>query len=381
MKSGIIEGTLIGTPHGNQAIENLSKNSSIIAAVGKTKIKETFLNEIFEENVIDLPTIAVKTKKGYTLTSIPEHQYFAAFTKNSLNKYFVYLMFKEGMGYRIGTTKLLIKNRATPKQKLTFTYKKRLSQEKADFLWFLEAYEDNEEALFYEQFYSIKYGLPTWIFYSNTRESKHSEHFIKKLFKELNTKKSALALLKDLHMFPEYPHHIPCSMNSKRQRNFSIILGTTFNSINRYKKTYTYNIHHYSISGIDTKAKEKLNNAGFKTLIRKSKKGGEDHRIESASISLKHIYEIIKKIKAVIPINVTIKGSFSTISLPTVPASHVLPGMSCFIENNGIIEEDIIESVEKKLFSGKIYDLKIDSLHNIITNNIVTYSPLNTSYE
>jgi DNA helicase-2/ATP-dependent DNA helicase PcrA len=289
-------------------------------------------------------------------------------------------MFKKGMGYRIGTTKLLIKNRAVPKQKLTFTYKKRLSQEKADFLWFLGAYKDNEEALFYEQFYSIKYGLPTWIFYSDTRESKHSEYFIKKLFKELDTKKNALALLKDLLMFPEYPHHIPCCMNSDRQKNFNITLGITSNCTNRYKKTYTYNLHHYSILGIDTKIKEKLNDAGFKTLIRKSKRKN-DYRIENASMNLRHIYEVIKKIRAIIPINVTVKGSFSTISLPIIPASHVLPGMSCFIENNGKIEEDIIESVEKKSYSGKIYDLKINYFHNIIMNNIVTYSPLNTIYE
>jgi DNA helicase-2/ATP-dependent DNA helicase PcrA len=59
-----------------------------------------------------------------------------------------------------------------------------------------------------------------------------------------------------------------------------------------------------------------------------------------------------------------------------IPASHVLPGMTCFVEEDGKIITDLIVDVKKSLYTGSVYDINIDKYHNFIANNIVTHNSI-----
>jgi DNA helicase-2/ATP-dependent DNA helicase PcrA len=301
--------------------------------------------------------------------------HFAEFIVPSENVYFTYLMYKKGVGYRIGTTKLIITHKGG-KNTYLFRYKHRVNQERADALWFLGSYKTEKESRYYEQYYSIKYCIPTWIFViEKNHKLNYDSVLAEKLFKEVDTESGAKRLLKDLFLFHAYPHHMPKCMSRKRDRNFTIFLcGNVRCSYYFGKKYEKVNISHcYSISGSDERDEIALKRLGLKVRKSKDRKG---YRIEGVSSDLNQIYKLAEKIKTIMDINIIEKGRFSNISLPMIPASHVLPGMTCFVEDNGRIVTDTIINVEKKIYNGKIYDINVERYHNFIANGIVTHNSI-----
>lgn len=361
-----IKGTLVKTNQGSVPIETINAWDKLQVGLGNGTIGESTVLNAFTKSVQNLPVVTITTTAGHQLTTTPEHSHFAEYTVDSPPLFFTYLMYKKGYGYRVGVTSMV---RERGKVDPMLGYKARLSQERADSLWLLGSFSTKAEAQYHEQFYSVKYGIPTWVFYTTDKKgSVYDDPFTKKLFHEINTEKSALCLLKDLGMFHEYPHHIPRCLDPQRNRTFTIYLCGSIRNKDRKK----VNIDHcYSISGSDLHDAEILKNLGLRIRSSNDRKG---YRCEGVKSNIEDIMEIIEKIKTKFSINVLIKGRFSNCSLPIIPASHVLPGMKCFIERNGEIVLDTISSVKKDLYTGTIHDLNIKKVHNFIANGIVTHN-------
>ena len=372
----IIEGTKILTENGEIPIENI-KNNKLISAIGGNKSllsNITNISKIFVENK---PIVTIETLSGKKVTTTSEHIHFAGFVNDSEGEwYYTYLMYDSRFGYRIGITK---KTRNHGKNPKSFGYKSRLNQERAEKMWLLEVSNTVFEAKYWEQYYSVKYGIPTWIFYTKNRFSinqnlGYRNEDIKRLFNNLDTTSSAINLLKSKNMFIEYPHHIPKCVTLKRRRNFSITLCANNKLIKNGRKTLP--MHTYAISGSDSNDMKLLKNIGLNVRIsKKSIKNG--WRLESARANLKDIYNILDKVKSVIDINLIEQARFGNRSLPLIPASHVLPNMKIFIidENKNIIEDTVI-SVKHDIYTGNVYDLNIERYHNYIAGGIVTHNSI-----
>lgn len=322
----VTENTLIYDTPANKII----KGGITTVAIGNNKTSNLLIEDTYKIYVENVPVVTIKTESGKELTTTFEHTHFAGYHPNyPSEKHFTYLMYKKGIGYRIGTTSML-------------GFKMRLDQER-DCMWLLGSYDTKAEAKYYEQYYAIKYGIPLWVFFTEKRGFKldYDDPYIKKLFKEIDTEKAAERLLNDLGLFIEKPHHIPM----KRRRNFSIRLcDQTNNSTSIY--------HKYTLS--DSNMNE----------------------IEGVSTDLSEINELFNKINKFLPLNRIESAKFSNISLPMIPASHVLPGMVCFVENNGKIENEMIISTKKDVYTGYIYDYNINQFHNYIANGIVTHNSI-----
>ena len=57
-----------------------------------------------------------------------------------------------------------------------------------------------------------------------------------------------------------------------------------------------------------------------------------------------------------------------------MPMGSLREGMIIAANNNGVIEEDRIVSIERELYSGFVYDLNIDNARNYIANDIVVHN-------
>jgi DNA helicase-2/ATP-dependent DNA helicase PcrA len=362
----IIQGSMIQVKEGIKKIEDIVVGEEIRAGIGKNLTGLLSVKNIYSRDIINMPVICVKTSMGYSLTTTCEHLYFAGFrkcTKNTPQKFYVYLMYRHDRGYRIGFTRNV---RGGGKGNPTVRgYMIRMNQELADAIWIIGSYDIESEARYYEHFYSIRYGIPTWVFHTSYRRLSlsYDDNLIEKMYKNTDSKKGALQLLNDLHLYKEYPHHTPKSMNIRRRRNFNITLCCARMS------------HRYCISGSDMIDMEKLKAHGLNVRPANGRKG---YRIEGSSYSLENIYNIRDKaILAIGSVNFSENGRFSeNSSLPVTPASHILPGMSCFIlQNNRIIEDTVIE-IHHDLYTGKIHDLDIDKVHNYIANGIVTHNSI-----
>lgn len=348
-----------------QPIKEIKRNQKILAASGGSKTFTFPVISKFSRFVTDMPVVTIVTKSGKSLTTTKEHTHFAGYIKETyIKKYFTYLMFKKNYGYRIGVTSTV---RYMGKRGSILGYKLRLGQERADFLWLLGAYDTIAEAKYYEQYYSIKYGIPTWIFYIKGRgiKSDYNDFYIKKLFKNIDTRNSAETLLNDLDLSIDLPHHIPKCLSKNKRRNFTIRLCS--NSL--YNKPF----HSFKISGSDPQDENLLKTLDLKVRKESNRRG---YRVESNFADLSRIFKIKETIEQILPVNLIQSAKLSDFSLPLIPASYVLPGMNCFIEKNGKIELEEIISVKKSLYTGFIYDLNIERAYNYIANGIVTHNSI-----
>jgi DNA helicase-2/ATP-dependent DNA helicase PcrA len=117
-----------------------------------------------------LYTIRVKDKET---KCTPTHWNWVRFNKGVEDKYAVYLMHREDLGFRVGTTAFKRKTSEGVKGCYGFIY--RLNQEKAEKGWLLRLCDTKTEAEAWEEVYSVKYGIPESMFESGPCRSKTQE--------------------------------------------------------------------------------------------------------------------------------------------------------------------------------------------------------------
>ena len=360
-KQCVIEGSTIPTSKGLKKVEEITTKDYVQCGIGNAITDFAPAHDIFVKKVINKPMVKVITDSGNELTTTPEHIHFARYQEgykkdSSKKNYLIYLMYKEGLGYRIGFTK---------------SHKARMNQENADKVWFLDSVKTLNKANYLEQFYSVKYGLPRWIFRTNLDIVSYTQEDVEKLFSSLDTETGARELLESKNMYIEYPHHIPKCSTLKRRRNFSITMCGDWRQEKDGKKNPT--MHRYSISGSDSKDGELLKSIGLN--VRQAKVPGS-WRVESSSSKLGDVYEKLKQVQSVMEVNVIETARLGSRALTLTPASHILPGMGIYIENDGKIIEDTVIDVQHEMYTGNVYDINVNRYHNYIANGIVTHNSL-----
>lgn len=375
----VIEGTKIITPEGEVSIKDIKCKQLLLSGSGNTNTMPSIITDIFKRYVVNLPMVTIETASGKKITTTENHVHFAEFIEFN-KKFYTYLMYKKGIGYRIGITG---SSRNNGKYGLKHSFKARLNQERADYIWLLKENNTRVEAQYFEQLYSVKYGIPTWIFQEVKSKFDHiKQALLDQLFHNIDTETGAKKLLKDLHISYEHPHHISRFMTDGKRRNFSIFLcgaerlhkgklGALSKGVG--KRGASLSNHYFLISFSDKSEQQKFIDMGFNVRHSKDRKG---YTAEGDSADLSKLFERAKEISSVIKINIFVKGHFSDTSLQTIPATNILPGMTTFVFDGKSINLESIKQVTRSLYSGYIYDLNIDKVHNYIANGIVTHNSI-----
>jgi DNA helicase-2/ATP-dependent DNA helicase PcrA len=268
-------------------------------------------------------------------------------------------MHREDLGFRVGTTAYHRKDG----EKISLGFEHRLRQERADRIWVLRACDTPGEASYWEQYFSVSYGIPTWIFYADGRSVTFDNDRISKLYGVIDSEVGATRLLKDEHMFWNYPHHTPRSTSKDRRRTFTVTMMGDSRS----------GSHRYAVSGSDKADGALLTAAGF--FVR-SAKAGRGWRIEGQSKDLEAVYQLHDDIIQHLPLNFKEQAKFSCGRLPVTPASHVLPGMKLFVLQSGKVTLDEVISVDIEDQIVKVYDLEVEDLHHFAANGILTHNSM-----
>lgn len=361
---GVVEGTFIdSTP-----VEEVKIGDKVSAGMGKGMISMRQVTDVSSKFVENQPAVTITTKSGKTLTATREHTHFAGYInqENEEEVFYTYLMYKESHGYRIGVTR---KYRYSPKNTLGF--KTRTSQENADALWLLKVCNTEQEAHFWEDYFSAQYGLPTVTFnhVQGTLQTSGlilSQELIDKLYQLIDTPTRAKQLLLDMGIAHEYPHHTPKCVTKSRRRNVTITICADPRGINV--------LHDIEMSGNDWADAEILKAAD----IRITDNGkGTGWRYRKYSQQLGDLYQELEKVKALMSVNVIQTASFSAgRALPLMPAGNVLSGMVVFSVENGQIVLDRVLSATHHLYTGTVYDLNIEKVHNYSANGILTHNSI-----
>jgi len=343
-------------------IQDVAVGETVMSSFGAGDFRPAKVTDRFQRSRVG-KMVTIKLRSGKMLQSTPEHTHFAGYLLGETpQQYFLYLMYKEGIGYRLGTSQVYTNGQAKP----VLGFKQRALQERADALWIIRTHASENEARMDETISSLKYGLPTLPFVPRKGKAKnglvHDGQYIERVFKSINTEQAALSLLEDVGLDVEFPHHLPQSRDSKR-RNIVITLCGDRRGANP--------MHRISIVGNDDEGRRILESLDCN--VRPAKADSNSWRYETVRADFGELMVIAKRIKQALGAKFILNGHILERSLPFIKAAFMRPGMAMV---NAAAEFDIVEEVVIENVETEIYDLNIERTHNFIANGLVTHNSI-----
>ena len=80
-------------------------------------------------------------------------------------------------------------------------------------MWIVRTCETVGDAHYYEELYSVRYGIPKMVFYTKGRAMQLTQGHIDQLFKAINTASGAERLMAEHLLFSKFPHHRPFALH------------------------------------------------------------------------------------------------------------------------------------------------------------------------
>ena len=354
----LVEGTLLNTSEDKVIkIEDVSKGDKIKVAIGNG---ETSLKEVSSISKREYcgDIIRVETSQGKVIKGTSNHITFAKM-KVKENLFYVYLIYKSGYGYRIGQTSSVRSRKGEKASGIVV----RFNGEQADKMWVIKVCDNKGEASYYEEYFSVKYGIPKCVFNVSGRKGNMSQELIDKMFNEIDTLNNAEKLMDEEHLYKEYPHHM----------SGAVIRGnidlTFFGGKRNSKGVYSHRIGLNSSGDI---IKQKLIDAEFSvrdgnrnTFRVETERADYDEAEEfSKRLSIEaENFEIVRKAKLT-----------NDETLLFMPLGSVKKGMDIAIISDGKVILDEVKDVTIEKYNGFLYDLNIEETRNYIANDIVMHN-------
>ncbi len=360
----LVDGSMVETPNGMLAIEKVKNGQLVRSASGYGD------TNYFKVNAVRKFKFAGQIKKittssGKSISVTPNHIMFAQW--GHTEKYFVYLMYAQEKGYRIG----IAKGTRFDGKKNDIGLRVRANQERADRMWVLRVCDTRELACYFEALLSYGYGIPMLVFHAFANRYMHfTQPMIDSIFAKIPTTKRAKKLMADLDLDYDYPHFMPqaTSRNGRKKINLNTVLFG-----DRRKTILTpWSGSRLSISTSQKKDLELFNELGY------SVRGGKSstYRVEMYNNdygSIEKLLSVINETEHEYQIN---RYAFITNSKYTfMPSSNIHLDMNLPVaDNNNQLFDDKVVSIENQEYKGYVYDLDIDKVHNYIVNGIAVHN-------
>lgn len=365
-KQCVIAGTEITMGDGStKCVEDVRKGDDVRARFGAPGYSPRQVTDVYCRQVENLDVVCIKTQSGKILKTTVEHMHFAdfpsAYSNTKKQAWFVYLM-RKGDWFRVGTTKLY----NISGNRVNIGYRARTAMEIADAIWIISIHESDEEARLHEAIIASKYGLPTMVFKARNQKNGigvcNQQSLIGRLFSSIDTKSGAEKLLLDYRMFMDHPHHAPKCMSAYRPRNITLTLCGDSRNADRP-------LHRLSVITGDELVASQIKECGFP--VRKLKE--RSWRYETAHGSYEVLSQRTEKMVDTLNALPVLTARLGDGSMPFMPASHVRQGMEVWNEDG---KREFVTEVWTEPYSGFVYDLNVDRVHNFIANGIVTHNSI-----
>lgn len=290
--------------------------------------------------------VYIHTKSGNSLCMTYEHKIWAL-PPNLDNQYVVYLMYRPDMGFRVGKT-----NSWKSAQKHIFG--SRPSQEGASKLWVLDIVNTNEEALFLEQQYSLKFGIPTSVFNASSRGI--DQERVDKIFGIFGQNGQLLLIDKKLHF--DYPNWMASSFTSNNKSRQTI-------RVNAHAKKGSQVTLEWSDDSITKIIVE--NNIPFST--------GKNNRIRKYFKNYTDAMNFANFLSSMTNAQINERLSCADEMPYLLTASSLKEGMKVVINCGDEVIFDEIEFIDK-VNGDTYYDLEIENTSNFFGDNILSHNSI-----
>ena len=361
----VVKGTRITMADGTEKlVQRVAVGDSVKACVGPNSYRPAQVTKVFYKQVAT-ETVRLTLASGRVLETTPEHTHFADYLLGqSPQLYFVYLMQKIGVGFRIGTSQTYAQGQKKP----MVGFKQRSVQEHADAVWVLSTHATENAARLDEIMLSLKFALPTLPFVARKGKGVnglvHDAALIARVYASFDTVAAAGRLLRDVGLTFDEPHHIPQGRNSNRKSVIVTLCGDDRGSSVLHR-----------VAAFGTDADEAAAVAALGLSVRAAKVGAAGWRYESAFASYAAALKIARAIKRVVGGRLVERARVAERGLRMMTASSVRPGMVMMDASIGALSPVVtVERVPSKLRD--VFDLNIEGVHNFIANGIVTHNSI-----
>lgn len=358
--------SLIATKGKSKKIKDIKIGDEVATAVGKGYLSYSPVEHV-NKTKKKCRLLTFKLKSGKKITVTDNHKLFAFTPRISSKKYYyVYLMFKQELGWRMGMTNDL----AT-----------RLRLERgADSIIPVACFDTLEEARFNEVLLSLKYGIPTSCFQERDGIM-DKKVWSEKLYKELKVDDGVRLLSQDKNLDLNYPPYILQAV--KRGGKSRIVIGLEM-CCRSYRSKYNENgflnhpqiFHSLSLETSDTGIINKLKKLNLSVTAAKKGK-----RVRITSTDLAYLGAVAKKIQHELGGFIEVKMNIATnkekyLKALVIPAKNIFPGMSLpVVTGKGLIYEEITHRTEKEKLE-TVYDLEVARTHNFIADGVAVHNSI-----
>ena len=360
--------TLVTTVNGNKMIQDIQENDHVLTAVGKGSLGISTVTKVFK-NKKETILITVTTKSGAKITATDNHKMFCYVPKKITEKkfFYVYLMYRKNLGWRIGTT-----NDLAVRLKL---------ERSADTIIGLRAFKTQEDAKYHELLWSLTYQIPTCI-YKERNGVMLQGKLVERLYKQFDTEANAKQLANAVGINLQYYHYLLDGVTRGNGNRVKINFYQCYREYSQ-KRVYTNKLMRNPLIShlvhLETSNPKVIRQLQKHTIpYSKAKKG---IRIRFSSNDIKKAYAFAEKLVLItggfIEMKSTI-GTLNKVNMPALimPAGNLLEGFSVPVVRNDRVYYDEIVNVKREKKSATVYDLEINKTHNFIANSIVVHNSI-----
>lgn len=362
----LLPGTKIETAVGTKNIENIETSDVVRTAAGYGR-SGFFTVSSTKKFKYKGPVVTLTMSSGKIIACTPNHILFARW--DGTDNYFVYLMYARDKGYRIG----MAKGTRFDGKKYDTGLRVRANQERASRMWVLKVCRTQEEALYEEALLSYKYGIPMLVFRASLSGSiKLSQQHIDALYGEIDTALRAKQLMQDFDIHEDYPHFIPqaTTRNGAKSKNVNVILFGD----RRATSQSPWSASRLSVNTIDRDALRVFAEQGYAVRTGRA----NTWRTEIHNLDYGVIEQVLNGIIDSLDESVQVcKYAFMTNhKFAFTPAAHIHTGMVVPVVDGETIIEDEVVTVTREEYTGFVYDLDVDKVHNYSANGIVVHNSI-----
>jgi DNA helicase-2/ATP-dependent DNA helicase PcrA len=356
----VVEGTPVETPAGPRPVERIKVGDRVFAGAGWGSVRVGRVEEVRRSRV-EGSIVAIATDDGRELRATPNHMVFARIDPEP-RRYYVYLMYHDRLGFRIGVTRGV---RSGPAKALVSGLQMRTNGEAADRAWILAACDSVADARYLESYYAAEYGLPTMVFHVRGRRMAMTQRHVDRLYTEIDTRSRVQRLMSDLMLFPEYPHHRAGAVH-RGECSRRVVHFTMFGS----PRPYAWHEHRIQLVSSDAELREVV------SLVAKTRPGKRrTWRVETSRKDYDKGLEFAQSLCQTADLEVVRRARLTPgKAFKFMPASHLRPGMLVPVVREGGVSEARVTSVKIQSYEGFVYDLTIEDLRNYVAGGLVVHN-------
>ena len=347
-------GTLVSTPGGPKPIEDVVIGDEVLGATQRPHVHPASVLHV-HEGAFDGELVEVRLG-GRTVSATPQHLVPMRLVARA-DSWLVYLMYRADRGWRVGRT---VGSRPSMRGVDRHGLFVSTNQEHADAAWMLRVCSSAAEAAYVESYVAAEYGLPTACFHDVGRGRVMDQAWLGRLYGALDTESRAKALLRDLDLSPEFPHHRP--ENGARRGTVDLTMFSDARS----------GVGHHRVQWSSNRADvaDRLRAAGYE--LRSGTSASARH--ETVDASYERALAHAKRFADAGGLQIRRRMRHGGVVYDLMPIANARPGMEMLVRSNDDVEVATVDSVERVPYSGPVYDLEVEPTHTYVANGVVVHN-------